>query len=69
MIPAVSSDILAANPNFSALYRDLCSNKLQQDGASKPDNKLIQEHDQLNKVLLDLQHGDAVRHLLGNTKF
>ncbi|KAK5112039.1 hypothetical protein LTR62_004573 [Meristemomyces frigidus] len=50
MLPAVQSDVLAANPKFATLYKDLVTNRLQDNGASKLDAKAQQERDQLQKL-------------------
>lgn len=43
MLPPVDGHVLAANPKFEALYRDLCANKLNEDGSSRLDAKALKE--------------------------
>ncbi|KAM0719687.1 hypothetical protein Q7P37_003818 [Cladosporium fusiforme] len=45
MLPPVDPSILSANPKFEALYRDLCTNKLNPDGSSAFDQKAQKERD------------------------
>ena len=50
MLPPVDTRVLATNPKFEALYNDLCTNRLNQDGTSKLDAKAQKEHDTLQNV-------------------
>jgi hypothetical protein len=50
MFPPVEPDIAASNPKFDALYRDLCTNKLNPDGTTKVDAKAQKERDALAEV-------------------
>jgi hypothetical protein len=50
MLPPVDAAILAANPEFEALYRDLCSTKLAEDGSTRLDNKTQKERNLLKDV-------------------
>jgi hypothetical protein len=50
MLPAVDSAVLAANPRFEALYRDLCTNKLNEDGSSRLDAKSLRDRQGVEEV-------------------
>ncbi|KAK0257660.1 hypothetical protein LTR35_018217 [Friedmanniomyces endolithicus] len=49
MLPPVDSAILTANPKFDALYRDICTNSLEQDDTSTLEAKARREHDHLEE--------------------
>ncbi|KAM3415813.1 hypothetical protein BST61_g9322 [Cercospora zeina] len=48
MLPLVESNV---DPKFDALYRDLCSNKLNADGTTKVDLKVQKERDTFDEEL------------------
>ncbi|CAK1354130.1 hypothetical protein CB0940_01966 [Cercospora beticola] len=48
MLPLVESNV---DPKFDALYRDLCSNKLNSNGTSKVDLKVQKERDTFDEEL------------------
>lgn len=50
MLPPIEPEIATANPKFDALYRDLCSNKLNVDGSTKVDVNAQKERDVLSEV-------------------
>jgi hypothetical protein len=50
MLLAVNKEVLDGNPKFEALYRDLCNNKLQVDGTTKPDGAAQKDRDAFNEV-------------------
>jgi hypothetical protein len=50
MLPPVDPTVVASNPKFEALYRDLTTNKLNKDGSSKLDVKAQRERDTLREV-------------------
>jgi hypothetical protein len=50
MLPPVDPIIVASNPKFEALYRDLTTNKLNKDGSSRLDVKAQKERDTLREV-------------------
>lgn len=50
MLPAVGNDVLSANPNFEALYRDLCVNKLNANATTKVDPKVQKERNAFDEV-------------------
>lgn len=50
MLPPVESAILAAYPKFQGLYRDLCTNKLNEDGSSKLDAKALKDRQGFENV-------------------
>lgn len=51
MLPPVEPEIATANPKFDALYRDLCSNKISDDGTSKiVDVNVQKERDAFDEV-------------------
>jgi hypothetical protein len=50
MLPPVESSVLASNPSFDVLYRDLCTNKLNIDGTTRTDAKQQKERDAFNEV-------------------
>lgn len=50
MLPPVDSGVLVANPKFDALYCDLCTNKLDIDGASRLDAKALKESEDVISV-------------------
>lgn len=52
MLPPVDPILLANNPQFEALYRDLCTNKLNPDGSSGFDQKAEKERDVFATVSL-----------------
>lgn len=51
MLPPVDPLILSTNPKFSALYSDLCNNKLNRDGTSKLDAKAQRDHNTVKEVI------------------
>lgn len=52
MLPPAETTLLAANPKFEALHRDLCSNKLNDNGTSRLDAKAVKEREILEEVSL-----------------
>ena len=54
MLPPIDPTVLSGNPNFNALYSDLCNNKLNADGTSKLDAKAQRDHDALRQVWISL---------------
>jgi len=50
MLPPVEPTTLAANPKFAALYHDLCTNKLNEDGTSRLDPKALKEQQAFGEV-------------------
>ena len=50
MLPAVAQDVLSANPNFDALYRDLCANRLNANATTKIDAKVQKERNAFDEV-------------------
>lgn len=54
MLPAVGNDVLSANPNFEALYRDLCVNKLNANATTKVDPKVQKERNAFDEVSADV---------------
>ncbi len=50
MLPPVDASVLVANPKFEVLYRDLCANKLNENGTSKLDINAQKERDVLRHV-------------------
>lgn len=50
MLPPVNQATLTSNTRFDALYRDLCTNKLNSDGSSVLDQKALKERSSLNTV-------------------
>ena len=59
MLPPVASSILASNPSFDVLYRDLCTNKLNIDGTTRTDAKQQKERDAFNEVTAQSDVCDA----------
>ncbi|KAF1821029.1 uncharacterized protein K489DRAFT_263301 [Dissoconium aciculare CBS 342.82] len=51
MLPPVESSVLASNPSFDVLYRDLCTNKLNVDGTTRTDAKQYKERESFNEDL------------------
>ncbi|TKA32729.1 hypothetical protein B0A50_00954 [Salinomyces thailandicus] len=51
MLPPAETTLLAANPKFEALHRDLCSNKLNDNGTSRLDAKAVKEREILEEEL------------------
>lgn len=49
MLPPVDPSILQQNPNFSTLYKDLCTRKLNPDGSTR-DTKKQRIHDEIRTV-------------------
>lgn len=54
MLPPVDPNVLSANPKFEALYRDLTTNKLNEDGTSKLTAKAQKERESFASVSRDL---------------
>lgn len=54
MLPAVGNDVLSANPNFEALYRNLCVNKLNANATTKVDPKVQKERNAFDEVSADV---------------
>jgi hypothetical protein len=50
MLPAVALDVLSANPNFEAVYRDLCANKLNANATTRIDPKVQKERNAFDEV-------------------
>ena len=67
MLPPIDAAVLAANPKFDALYRDLCTNKLEQEGTTKLDAKSQREHDSLQDQVSRSQLDGYRRELLCNS--
>jgi hypothetical protein len=59
MLPPVESSILASNPSFDVLYRDLCTNKLNIDGTTRTDAKQQKEREAFNEVDTQFEVYDA----------
>ncbi|KAK4507101.1 hypothetical protein PRZ48_000835 [Zasmidium cellare] len=64
MLPPVDPEILSANPQFDALYRDLCSNKLEEDGTTKIDAKAQKERDAFKEELRKARVSAAKQNLV-----
>lgn len=64
MLPPVDPEILSANPQFDALYRDLCTNKLEPDGTTKVDAKTQQERDAFKEDLRKARVAAAKQNLI-----
>lgn len=64
MLPPVDPEVLSANPQFDALYRDLCSNKLEEDGTTKIDAKAQKERDAFQGELRKARVSAAKQHLV-----
>jgi hypothetical protein len=60
MLPPVESSVLASNPSFDVLYRDLCTNKLNVDGTTRTDAKQQKEREAFNEVMKLIPDGDKV---------
>lgn len=63
MLPAVAQDVLSANPNFDALYRDLCVNKLNVNATTRIDPKVQKERNAFDEV------GDNTGMVFSSTSF
>lgn len=50
MLPPMDTTLLAANPKLETLYRDLCANRLNEDGSSRLDAKAVKERQALDEV-------------------
>jgi hypothetical protein len=50
MLLPLEPEVAAANPKFDALYRDLCTNKLNSDRTSRLDAQAQKERDALAEV-------------------
>lgn len=64
MLPPVDPEILSANPQFDALYRDLCSNKVEEDGTTKIDAKAQKERDAFKEDLRKARVSAAKQNLI-----
>ncbi|KAK1055194.1 hypothetical protein LTR74_015844 [Friedmanniomyces endolithicus] len=64
MLPPIESSVLVANPKFEVLYRDLCGNKLNENGSSKLDVKAQKERDVLRQELYRIRLEDARREVI-----
>ncbi|KAK5705253.1 hypothetical protein LTR97_002371 [Elasticomyces elasticus] len=68
MLPPVDLQILAVNPKFDALYRDLRTTKLNEDATTQLDVKAKKEHDPLQEELrrthLEEAKRDTIRTIL-----
>lgn len=64
MLPPVDPGTLTANPQFDALYRDLCLNKLEQDGTTKVDAKTEKERDAFKEDLRKARVSVAKQNLI-----
>lgn len=64
MLPPVQPEILSANPKFDALYRDLCTNKLDRDGTTKLDAKAQKEHDAMSDELRKARVENAKQNII-----
>lgn len=64
MLPPVDPEILSANPQFDALYRDLCTNKLKEDGTTKVDAKAQKERDAFKEELRKARVAAAKQNLI-----
>lgn len=64
MLPPVDPDTLENNPKFDALFRDLCTNKLDDDGATKLDAKTQQERDAFSEQLRKARVAVAKQNLI-----
>lgn len=59
MIAPLDPVLTTSHPKFEALYRDLCTNKVNSDATSKLDPKAQKERDSLSEVraiLFDNSH-------------
>ncbi|KAF2272848.1 uncharacterized protein EI97DRAFT_405510, partial [Westerdykella ornata] len=64
MLPPVDPSILDQNPNFSTLYKDLCTRKLNPDGSTR-DTKRQRIHDEIRANLhTSITHHHTTRLLL-----
>ncbi|KJY00155.1 hypothetical protein TI39_contig340g00020 [Zymoseptoria brevis] len=65
MLLPVESETATANAKFDALYRDLCTNKLNPDGSTKLDVKAQKERDaladDLNKARVSVARSGLIR--------
>ncbi|KAK1810436.1 hypothetical protein LTR12_015204 [Friedmanniomyces endolithicus] len=64
MLPPVDASVVVANPKFEVLYRDLCANKLNENGTSKLDVKAQKERDALHEELYRICLEDARREVI-----
>ena len=64
MLPPLQPEILAASPEFDALYRDLCASKLNRDGTTKLDAKAQKEHDAMSDELRKARVDNAKQNLI-----
>lgn len=64
MLPPTDPELLNANPQFDALYRDLCSNKLEADGTTKIDAKAQKERDNFKEELRKARVSTAKQNLI-----
>lgn len=49
-LPPIDPEVLSTHPKFDALYRDLCTNKLNPDGSTAVDEKAQKERDVFYQV-------------------
>ncbi|KAK3650994.1 hypothetical protein LTR56_006045 [Elasticomyces elasticus] len=64
MLPPVDLHVLAINPKFDTLYRDLCTTKLNEDATTQLDVKVNKEHDALQEELRRTYLEEAKRHTI-----
>ncbi|KAK5120229.1 hypothetical protein LTR85_006435 [Meristemomyces frigidus] len=73
MLPPVDASIMASNPRFDALYRDLCANKLNADGSSRLDTKAVKERqafdEDLHKARIEVARRATVTTQLQNLRY
>jgi hypothetical protein len=55
MLPPIEPETAQANPKFDALYRDLCTNKLNSDGSTKLDMGAQKEREAFLEVGIPLR--------------
>ena len=56
MLPPIDPAISSSYPRFDALYRDLCTSKLNQYGATKPDAQTQKEQEAASEVNQSSKH-------------
>nr|POE46894.1 uncharacterized protein CFP56_00226 [Quercus suber] len=66
MLPPVDPAVLSANPQFEALYTDLCTKKLDTDGTSRLEGKAVKEREAFSEELTKARIESAKRDLLRN---
>ena len=64
MILSVDPEVLSANPQFGALYRDLSANKLNEDGTTKVDAKTQKERDGFKEELRRVRVSNVKQNLI-----